>query len=458
MPQAPPAVLKTNTGLPPGPKGRFLPANGFGLIRGWISFLTRYARDYGDVVFFRFLNSPICLLTHPDEVEYVLVTNQVNFEKSRDYRALAQVMGNGLLTSEGEVWRRQRKLVQPAFRRENLVRYGKLMVEQAVQMLSGWQDGETRDIHQDMMRVTLEIAGRALFGMDMTHKARSVGAALQVVMEQFTRQASLSFLLPESWPLPTTRRLRRAIRELDSITYAILRDRRAKGDDAQQDLLGMLLDAAEEGGNHLTDRELRDEVVTLILAGHETTAVALSWTWYLLAQNTEAEAKLVQELHEVLGGRAPSTDDLPHLRYTEWIVKESMRLYPPAWGIGRRALERFEVRGYSLPARTNVFLVQWITHRDPRFYKDPEHFNPDRWRDDPIRTGTLPRFAYFPFGGGPRACIGASFAMMEVTLLLATIAQQFDISLAGGQSVELLPSVTLRPKHGIKMVLHKRLT
>lgn len=442
--------------LPPGPTGRFLLGNALELSRNWMGYLTDCARKYGDAVFFRFVHVPICLLVHPDYIEQVLVTQQSNFVKSRDYRVLSHVMGEGLLTAEGEAWRRQRRLVQPAFHHENIRGYGSVMVDCATRMLDTWEDGVARDIHKDMTRLTLEIVTRALFGTTVLERADDVATGLQSMMEEFTWHANLSFILPEILPLPVRRRLRRGIQLLDDVFYSIIHSRRVNSSD-RDDLLGALLNMRHPDGRPMTDRELRDEMMTLLLAGHETTAVALTWTWYLLALNKQTETKLHEELDAVLGDREPTVGDIPHLRYTEWVIKESMRLYPPAWGIGRRALADFEVGGCRVPAGTNVFLMQWITHRDERFYPEPECFRPERW-DEPLQGSHLPRFAYFPFGGGPRKCIGASFAMMEAVLLLAMFARRFRLELAPDARVELLPSLTLRPRFGLRMVVHKKNT
>jgi cytochrome P450 len=444
---------KASAKLPPGPKGRHLLGSAIELSRDWLGFLTRCAREYGDVVFFRFFRTPICLVNHPDLIESVLVKNHANFVKSKDYRVLRNALGDGLLTSEGEYWLRQRRLMQPAFHRERIAAYAAVMTAYTERMLAGWKDGDERDLHHDMMQLTLEIVAKALFDADVSRDAKDIGAALTVLVEQFLHQANLAFILPEKLAVPATRKLRRAVRRLDEIVYAMIRDRRASG--AQPgDMLDLLLHAEDEEGNRMSDRQLRDEVTTLFLAGHETTALALSWTWMLLAQHPEIATRLGEELDRALAGRAPTTEDIPRLAYAEMVIKESMRLYPPAWGIGRQAVAPFELGGYELPAGTNVFICQWIVQRDPKFFPDPECFDPERWRDDPQRTGALPRFAYFPFGGGPRVCIGASFAMMEAVLLLSTIAQKFRMTLVPGRPIELLPSITLRPKHGV----HARLT
>jgi cytochrome P450 len=441
--------------LPPGPKGIFPLGNVLQLAPDWMGFCTQCVRQYGDTVLLRFLRIPICLIVNPEGIESVLVTNYANFIKSRDYRAMEPMMGKGLLTNEGDSWKKQRKLIQPAFNHDEILRYAQIMVDRGEEMLATWGDGETRDLHQEMMRVTLQIAAQALFGADVSAYAERVSAALKVAMEQFTLHASLALLVPLHWKLPQTPSLRRAVSEFDQVVSEIIAKRRASGK-KEPDLLQMLLDARDSEGNPMPEQQLRDELRTLLLAGHETTAAALSWTWYLLAQHPEIEARLQQELETVLSGRPPRAEDLRQLRYTEMVIKESMRLYPPAWSVGRQALQPFEVNGYHLPAGMYIFISQWITQRDPRYFPDPERFDPERWRGDPIKNGKVPRFAYFPFGAGPRVCIGAGFAMMEATLLLAAMAQKFTMSLAPGHSVEPLASVTLRPKHGIKVVLRAR--
>jgi cytochrome P450 len=426
----------------------------------WSGFLTRCAREYGDVVYFRFLNVPICLVVHPDGIEQILVKSHSNFLKARDYRALRPILGNGLLTSEGEFWQAQRKLIQPAFRHENILTYAQIMTESTAAMLAHWKHSETRDTHADMMALTLDIVAKSLFGSDVSEDSLGVGDAMAVVMELFIAQANWAFVLPDRIPLPKSKRLRQCIKHLNDVVYRFIRARRKEsaGDDTAHrgDLLTTLLAVRDESGGRMTDEQLRDEIMTLFLAGHDTTANALTWTWYLLAQNPKADAAVGAELREVLGDRAPNAADLPRLPYTDMVIKESMRLYPPAWGVGRRAIHDFELNGYRIPAKTNFFLLQWVTQRDARFFPDPGRFDPERWRHDPIRTGKIPRFSYFPFGGGPRVCVGAGFAMMEATLLLATIAQKFRLTLAPNQSIEPLFSVTLRPKSGIKMHLHPR--
>jgi cytochrome P450 len=328
------------------------------------------------------------------------------------------------------------------------------MVETASQMVDVWEESAVRDLHTDMTQLTLEVVTRVLFGATVADRAVDVSTGLKAMMEEFTWHANLSFILPDFFPLPISRRMRRGIRLLDDVFYSLIEERRGTRSESN-DLLGALLKVRYSDGHGMSDRELRDEMMTLLLAGHETTAVSLSWTWYLLALNKQAEAKLHQEIDEVLGDRDPTVADIPRLRYTDWVVKESMRIYPLAWGIGRKALRAFEIGPYRLPAGTNIFLMPWITHRDERFYPEPDCFRPERW--DPLnQDAELPHFAYFPFGGGPRKCIGASFAQMESVLLLVTLARRLRFDLVAEDQAEILPSLSLRPRFGFRMVPRKR--
>ena len=440
---------------PPGPKGRFLLGSAIEIGRDWLGFYQRCAEEYGDVVCVRLAHVPVYLIVHPRDIETVLVTNAANFTKSADYRALARVLGRGLLTSEGDFWKRQRSLIQPAFHRQDILGYSAVMTQAAGGMLDSWQEKGERNIHDDLMRVTLEIVAQCLFGAEVTAVAEQVGKAMKVVTERFMVNASLAMLFRFEIPVFLAPREWQAIRKLNEIIGSIIRKRRSS-DQPREDLLDMLLQVRDADGNPMSDAQLRDEVMTLFLAGHETTAIALSWACYLVAQNPEIEAKLAEELQAVLGGRVPAPEDLPRLRYTEMVIKEAMRLYPAVWGIGRRAIEECELGGYRVPAGSNVFILQWRTQRDPRFFPDPDRFDPERWREDPVRSGKIPRFAYFPFGGGPRVCVGASFAMMEVTLLLAMIQQRFHLEIVPGHPIEIFASVTLRPKHGIRVIPQRR--
>jgi cytochrome P450 len=392
------------------------------------------------------------LLSHPDLIEYVLVDNNRNFTKTRILRRNRRLLGEGLLTSEGEFWRRQRRLAQPAFHRKRVAAYGEVMVAFAERSLEGWWDGQTIDVHEEMMRLTLEIVAKCLFDTDVGTEAKDVGRAMKVALEDFSSQRRL-IRIPKRIPTPHNVRFEMAARRLDRIVATIIGERR-KSEEDRGDLLSMLMFAEDDSGERMTDEQLRDEVMTLLLAGHETTANALSWTFWLLSLNVEAGAKLAEELKRVLGGRAPTIEDLSNLSYAERVLKESIRLYPPAWVMGREAIGECEVGDHRMPAGTTALVSQWVVHRDPRYHDDPERFFPERWTAE-YEEG-LPRFAYFPFGGGPRQCIGASFAMTEARLILATVAQRYRMELAAGQRVEPYASVTLRPEKGIRMTLAKR--
>lgn len=455
MAAAAPSAVKRSLGPPPGPKGHFLFGSLAAVSKDWVGFYSGCAKEYGDVVQVRYLHVPICLVMHPRDIEYVLVTNPGNFTKSADYRALARVLGNGLLTNEGKAWQHQRSLIQPAFRRENILSYAAVMTRATQLMLGTWTDGEARNVHEDMMAVTLEIVAQCLFGAEVTGVAERVGKAMKIVTDRFLVDAGQALLLPFDLPdfLAPTRG--RAIKDLNRIIQGILDERRASNR-ARGDLLDTLLQVRDAEGRPMSDEQLRDEVMTLFLAGHETTAIALSWTCFLIAQNPDIETKLLEELHGVLGDREPTVEDVPRLRYTEMILKESMRLYPAVWGIGRRAIADCEIGGYRVAAGTNVFIFQFLTQRDPRFFVDSERFDPERWREDPVRAGKIPRFAYFPFGGGPRVCVGAAFAMLEATLLLAMIQKKFHLKLVPGRAVKPVASVTLRPQNGVHVNVHRR--
>ncbi len=445
---------QTRATLPPGPKGNLILGVMPEFNRDTLGFIER-CRDYGDVVRMRFLYLTVHFIYNPDHIEYVLSTNARNFIKSRSLRSpfFQRLVGNGLLTSEGEVWKRQRRLAQPAFHRQRISSYGDVMVEYAQRMTSGWRGGEARDIHRDMMRLTLEIVVKTLFNADVSGDADKVGRVLAQMVKPFASQATLKWILDNRLPTPTHRRFNEAAREIDEIVFRIIAERRSSGSD-EGDLLSMLLAAHDEDGSQMSDRQLRDEVMTLFLAGHETTALTLSWAWYLLARNPDIEEKFHEELDEVLGSTLPTVADLPRLKYTEMIAKESMRLYPPAYGVGREAIQEFELGGYRVPAKSQLFMFQWVTQRDPRFFAEPERFYPDRWTED--FNNSLPKYAYFPFGGGPRACIGNYFAMMEIVLLLATVGQRFRFSLSPDHPVTLMPAMSLRPADGIKVVVANR--
>jgi len=439
---------------PPGPKGHPILGVMPEFNRDMLRFIER-CHGYGEVVRTRFFYVQAYFLYDPKDIEYILSTNARNFIKSMSLRSnfFARLLGNGLLTSEGDFWRRQRRLAQPAFHRQRISTYGDVMVQFTQRMMASWHENEARDIHRDMMRLTLEIVARTLFNADVSGDADRVGKILMGIVKPFANQATLKWIIDNRFPTPDHFRFHRLARQIDEVVFRIIAERRASGRD-EGDLLSMLLQAQDEDGSQMSDEQLRDEVMTLFLAGHETTALTLSWCWYLLGLDPKAEKKFHEELDMVLNGRLPTFSDLPQLKYTEKIAKESMRLYPPAFGVGRQAIEDCEIGGYKIPAKSQVFAFQWVTQRDPRYFDEPERFNPDRWTDE--LNQTLPKYAYFPFGGGPRSCIGNTFALMEIILVMATIGQQFRLTLVKDHKVEILPAMSLRPKNGIKIVLEKR--
>ncbi|CAN5629970.1 cytochrome P450 [soil metagenome] len=451
-------LSRSGRGLcPPGPKPRWLSGNVREFAADRLGFLADCARTYGDFVSIRLGPYPIMVVNHPDQIEDVLVTQNRKFIKHFALRNRTKpTLGQGLLTSEGDFWRRQRRLSQPAFHRDRIEAYGAVMVEATERMLQDWAGGQTRDVQADMMQVTLEIVAKTLFDADLTAESAGLSVVMETLMAAFTAQVNKRFVLPPYIPTPSNVRVNRALRQLDQVLYRFVTERRASGAD-RGDLLSMLLKATDDelDGTGMTDRQLRDELMTLFMAGHETTANTLAWAFYLLSQNPEARDELHAELDAVLtDGRPPTVADLPRLPFTGHVIAESLRVLPTVWLLGREAIEPTEVGGYPVPVGLTIYMSQWVVHRDPRWFDDPEAFRPGRWSGDLARR--IPRYAYFPFGGGPRVCIGNQFALMESALLLATIARRFRLELAPAAQVELLPTMTLRPAHGLKMHVHAR--
>ena len=415
------------------------------------TFLTRLSK-LGDITSFRMGPQQAYFINHPDYVRDLLVTNSNKFMKGRALQRAKTLVGNGLLTSEGEFHLRQRRMIQPAFHKKRIEDYARSMVEFAERLSAEWQDGETRDVDKEMMRLTLRIVARTLFSADITNETDEVGKAMTDLVEMFN-----FLLLPfaewlEKLPLPHTRRLSRARETLNSIIFQFINERRRTGED-KGDLLSMLLAAQDEDdGQTMTDEQIRDEALTLFLAGHETTANALTWTWYLLSQNPDAEAQLHEEIDEL---DSVNVEKLPKLRYAEAVFAESLRLFPPAWAIGRLSLEDHRFGDFPVPKGSLVLACPYVTHHDARFWPDPETFRPKRWLDFSVKEASQ-RFSYFPFGGGVRRCIGESFAWTEGILLLATIAKRWKLSLVPNQKIGLQPMITLRPKFGMKMKLLQR--
>jgi len=427
----------------------------FAYRKGPLPFFQNLAQQYGDISYFRLGPQEAYFLNNPDYIKEVLVTRHHSFHKGLALQRAKRLLGEGLLTSEGEFHRRQRRLAQPAFHRHRIASYAGVMTDYAWQTQKRWHDGDTLDMSEEMMRLTLGIVGKTLFDADVVSSAQEVGEAMTVAMDLFDTITIPFFELLQKLPLPKLRRFDVARARLDAIIYRLIEERRRGGVD-RGDLLSMLLLAqdTEGDGGTMNDEQLRDELMTIFLAGHETTANALTWTWYLLSQNPKAEARLHEEIDAVLNGPLPTFEDVEQLKYTEMVLAESMRLYPPAWALGRMAMEEFEIAGYMVPKKSLVLMSQYVMHRDPRYFNEPLRFDPERWTAEARES--RPQFSYFPFGGGPRRCIGEGFARMEGILLLATLARQWRMRLAPNHPVALKPVMTLRPKHGMRMTVSRR--
>jgi cytochrome P450 len=422
--------------------------------RGVLQFYTNAAK-LGDVVRIQIGFWSIYFFSHPDHIKHILQDNSQNYSKGEVAEFFKPLIGEGLATSEGALWRRQRRLAQPAFHRQRLATFAAIMTDCTVSMLERWrthtENGQPLDVAAEMARVTFDIVGRTLFSTDISSRADEVRRALTTAREHIIRQANFPLSLAK---LPTRRNRRfwQAIHVLDQVVYSIIAERRRERKNTG-DLLSMLLLARdEETGEAMSDKHLRDEVITFLLAGHETTAIALTWTWYLLSMHPEVERKLRAELAEVLGGRTPTAKDLPNLKYTRMVIEEALRLYPPGWIMSRNAIGDDEIGGYHIPAKATVVMSQYVTHRHPAFWENPEGFNPERFT--PECSAGRPRYAYFPFAGGPRQCIGNEFALMEAQLVVATVAQQYRLHLVPGHPVEPNPVLILRPRDGLMMTLH----
>jgi cytochrome P450 len=442
------AAITTHTPLT-GPSGTFGARNLVRFVRGQLPWLQGLATKHGDIVKMKMMGSWWFVISHPDDIERMLVKDARVMQRDAGIDIVRRVLGHGLLTSEGDLWKRQRKLMSQAFSPKRISDYATAMVRVADVALGRWRDGATANLHQEMSRLTMEVVADVLFGASMSAAdVEAVGGAMEVVNEFFSGSTEAMLKVPKWVPTPRNVRMNRAVVTLDRVVYDIIAQRR--DGQPRNDLLGTLLAARDDDGAGMSDGQLRDEVMTLFLAGHETTSLALAHSLYLLSLNPEIEKRLHDEISRVLGDRLPTAEDARSLPFAEWVIKETMRLYPPAWATGRETTEPYELRGHTIPVGSQLMSSQWIVHRDGRWYPDPERFDPERWSPD--RAKTIPRYAYFPFGGGPRVCIGNHFAMMEATLLLAMIIQRFRVELLPGERLELAPAVTLRQKgEGLKV-------
>jgi cytochrome P450 len=448
-------MTSTSAATAPGPRNRFPGQTLLKLARQRLELLRATAAAYGDISQLRLGGQRVVILTHPDDIRDVLVTHQRSFQKGQGLERAKVLVGDGLLTSEGDFHLRQRRLVQPAFHRSRIAAYGAQMTSAAMTEQAQWIDGETRDMQKAMMHITLNIVASTLFGADVAREGQDIGAAVEAVFKSFRIGFGPFTALLDALPSARKRQFTAGKSRLDATINRIIAERRTAQHDTG-DLLSMLLAATDtEGdGTGMTDQQLRNEVMTLFIAGHETTANALTWTWLMLARNPAAEAALHAEIDAVLGDRPPTMDDMAQLPYTRAVVAESMRLYPPAYILGRRATGPYTVRNYDFPARTIFVAPQFIVHRDPRWWPNANQFSPERWLDAQA-TEQRPKMAYFPFGAGTRICVGEQFAWMEAMLVLATIARHWRVRVDGPDPVAE-PIIVLRPKGGLAGRVERR--
>jgi cytochrome P450 len=420
-----------------------------------LDFNMTLARQFGDVGYYKVGPLRVYQLNHPDLARQILVEQPEKFLKARLIkRAFRPFAGNGLLTSDGALWRQQRKLMQPAFHHKRLAAYGDVMVDHSLSMVETWRSGEVREIGSEMTKLTLGIVVKTLFGAEVSSDADGIGPLMTAVLEASNQRINSAVQIPAWVPTPRNLRERRSLGRLDAILQDMIRTRRASSVEGD-DLLAVLVSAVDDDdGTRMSDQQLRDEMMTLFLAGHETTANALTWTWYLLATHPDVENRLLAETERVLGGRTPAMADLPELPYSDMVVREAMRLFPPAPGFAREPIEDVNIGGYVVPKGSLVSVSTYALHRDARFFRDPEVFDPDRFA--PGWEERIPRYAYLPFGGGPRVCIGNGFAMMEARLILTTVAQRYRLRLEPNQQIVPAQLVTVRPKHGIRMRIERR--
>lgn len=446
--------VQEQTHFPPGPPTDIIGGHLLSLRRDPLSFFTENMREYGGLVHLKFRKYDAYQVNNPELIHQVLTTQNKIWHKSVVYKnTLADYLGDGLLISDGDFWRRQRRLMQPAFHTKRISAYAQTMVENTNHMLETWQIGSTRDIAHDMMELTLWIVGKTLFDVDFRQDQNAIAEALDNLLRDVSTESRQMVRLPDWIPTPLKHRKQHTVDLLDHVVMPLIEERREHPHDTG-DLLSMLIMAEDEDGTQMSNQHVRDEALTLVLAGHETTANALTWTLYLLSEHPDIEAKLQAEVDSVLGKRTPSLDDLKHLVYTEMVLKESMRLYPPAWSFSRQTIADTQLGEYPIKAKRMALVIPYAVHRNETYFPDPERFDPERFNAD--NEHAIDKYTYLPFGGGPRICIGNAFAMMEAKLILAGIVQRFQLRLTSGHKVVPEPLITLRPKYGMAMDIHSR--
>lgn len=438
----------------PSPKGNFLLGSALVFRNDPLNFLIKTAEEFPSFTQFRFAHLPMTLLSHPETVKHVLQTNNKNYQKGIEYEHLKPVLGEGLLTSEGDFWLRQRRLAQPAFHRDKIAHFAGQMVTCTEGILKGWENKEMVDVHSEMMHLALDIVGRTLLSTNVLDEANEVEKALEISIEESYHRVQALMNLPLWVPVPRHLRYNKSRESLNKIVAKIIEGRR-NSTQRYNDLLEMLMDVQDEDtGEKMSDKQLRDEIMTIFLAGHETTANALTWGLYLLSQNPDVEKKYFEEIDTVLGRKTPSLEDMRNMPYLTQIIHEVLRLFPPAWILGRTALADDVIDGHLVKKGNNILISPYQIHRDKNFWENPNDFIPERFTPEKMKD--LHKFVYFPFGGGPRFCIGNNFAMIEMQLIFAMIGQKYKLRLEPGFKVELDPLITLRPKYGMKMQLTKR--
>ncbi|HET6390622.1 cytochrome P450 [Hyphomicrobium sp.] len=445
-------ITIAKAGLPPGPQGTLIGGNASQIGTRRVDFFLDLAQTYGPIASFRAGRWRVFLVSDPELIQQVLVTDARHYIKHFGARAFKPILGNGLVTSEGDFWLSQRRMMQPSFLKAQVLSYAPIMGDLTNAMLSKWAPGKAVDLEFEFSGLTSAIALKTLFGLDDHGEREAVDESLLEVFDSLTERLDAIFKLPLWMPTPANLRISRAIAKVKKLVDGFIAQKRSRP--LANDLLSTLIMAQREDGTRMTDQQLRDEAMTLYLAGYETTALTLTWSWYLLSQHPQAEQKLVEEWARVLGGRTPNADELTALPYTAAVINEAMRLYPPVYAIGREATRDLELGGYRVKRGYTILMSQWVSHRDPKYFPEPERFLPERWLDG--LAARLPKFAYYPFGGGQRLCIGSHFATMEAAIALATVGQKYKFTLSPDAEIDIKPQITLPPKYGMPAILELR--